>query len=202
MCIIMPSFSDCAVVLKRFNFGEADRILTFFTRNHGKVTVIAKGIRRPISKKAGHLELFNYVNVFIAEGRNLGIVCEAEVIDSFENIKKNLRKVGQAFYITELVDVLLPEDQKNYKVFELLLSIFSKINSSNQKQLSHESGQASNVLQNFEVELLKILGFWSDEIFSKRLPKSSKSQTHFNRILIEHIIERSLKSPKFLEKLE
>ena len=71
------SYSIEAIVLKRTDMGEADRILTLFTPNKGKFHAIAKGIRRPISKKAGHLELLGRSQLQMALGRNLDIVTQA-----------------------------------------------------------------------------------------------------------------------------
>ncbi len=64
-------FKTEGVIIAKKNFGEADRILTIFTRDHGKIGCIAKGVRRPRSKKAGHVELGNWCKFFIARGKIL-----------------------------------------------------------------------------------------------------------------------------------
>ena len=79
------SYSTQAIILKRFNYGEADRILTLFTDKHGKITVIAKGVRKPQSRKRGHVELFNHIKAYIVNGKSLGILTEAETIHNFGN---------------------------------------------------------------------------------------------------------------------
>ena len=66
----MNSIVDQAVVLKRIDFGEADRIVTMLTAKNGKVSVIAKGTRRPKSKMAGGIELFTVNNITYINGKN------------------------------------------------------------------------------------------------------------------------------------
>ena len=68
-----------AIVLRRKDIGEADRILTLFTPGAGKVRAVAKGIRKPRSRKAGHLELFTCAKLLLAVGRDLDIITQAEV---------------------------------------------------------------------------------------------------------------------------
>ena len=158
------------IVIKRVNFGEADRILTIFTKHYGKIKAIAKGVRKVTSRKGGNLELFNQVILFLSEGKNWDIITEAEAVNSFENLRKNLTFVGRAFQIAEVVDRLTAEREESRKVFELLIEALS----------------GKKNVKEFEIELLKELGFG--------LPKdlSEKSVVHF----IESIIEKKLKSKK------
>ena len=93
-----------AVVLRRHNIGEADRVLTLFTPTHGKIRAVAKGVRRMKSRLAGHVELFSRVDVLLAHGRSLDIVTQAEVRDPFPSLRGDLWKAAYASYIAELVD--------------------------------------------------------------------------------------------------
>ena len=72
-----------AIVLRRSDFGEADRLLTVFTPERGKIKLIAKGARKPTSRKSGHVELFSYGRYLVAVGRDLDIITQAETIDPF-----------------------------------------------------------------------------------------------------------------------
>ena len=67
----MPTYSTAAVVLKRINYGEADRLVTLLTEKYGRVTAIARGVRKPLSKLRGFLELFTYGDFRLAEGKTL-----------------------------------------------------------------------------------------------------------------------------------
>lgn len=93
-----------AVVLRRHNIGEADRVLTLFTPTYGKVRAVAKGVRRMKSRLAGHVELFSRVDVLLAHGRSLDIVTQAEVRDPYRALRGDLWKAAYASYVAELVD--------------------------------------------------------------------------------------------------
>jgi len=205
----LSTYSDHAIILKRIDFDEAKRIITLFTRNHGKVSAIAPGVRKVTSRKGSHLELFNHSQVFLAKGKNLDIITEAETIDFFENIRNDLEKIGQAYYIVELIDSLLPEQQRNDKVFDLTLAILKKLNKVDTRQPDNQNysedsqplAETRQLLRDFEVNLLKLLGYWSNEIHSKNYPKNPTAQARFNQLLIQQITEKELHTPKFLEKL-
>ncbi len=102
-----------AIILKRQDFGEADRILTLFTPERGKLRVIAKGARKITSRKGGHIELFTYSNLLIAKGRNFDIVTQAETIQSFRKLREDLSRITYAYYIAELVDLFTQENEAN-----------------------------------------------------------------------------------------
>lgn len=97
------SYSDEGIVLARRNFGEADRILSIYTKNHGRISVIAKGIRKTTSKKRGHLEIFSYIKFQVADGRGIGILTEVETLNNFEIVRKDLKKVSLAYFFCEVI---------------------------------------------------------------------------------------------------
>ncbi|MGQ0600887.1 MAG: DNA repair protein RecO [Anaerolineales bacterium] len=109
-----------AIVLRRKDIGEADRILTLLTPERGKVRVVAKGIRKPRSRKAGHLELFTRTNLLIATGRDLGIVTQAQAVDAHRPIREDLTRGAYAHYAVELMDKFTPENQDNRDLYDLL----------------------------------------------------------------------------------
>jgi DNA repair protein RecO (recombination protein O) len=108
-----------AVVLRQQDYGEADRILTLLTPA-GKRTVLARGIRRPTSRRAGHLGLFHRAEVMLAQGRQLDIVTQAESVDVHEGLWHDLLRFTYASYAAELVDLFLPEEEENQAVYDLL----------------------------------------------------------------------------------
>ena len=63
-----------AIVLRRTDHGEADRLLTLFTSDRGKIRVNAKGARKPSSRKSGHVELFTHVDFMLAKGHQIDVV--------------------------------------------------------------------------------------------------------------------------------
>ncbi|OIP98961.1 DNA repair protein RecO [Candidatus Wirthbacteria bacterium CG2_30_54_11] len=149
----MPNYTVEAVVLKRSDFGEKDRLLTLLSPSHGKIRAIAKGVRRPGSRQAGHLELFAHAKVYLAEGRNLDIITQAETLASHHLIRTDLGMLSLAYYIAELGDALSVEDEKNYPLFSLVKSAFSQIGGS----VDH-----SSLITWFEMTLLDIIGYRPD----------------------------------------
>lgn len=171
------------IILKRNNYGEADKILTIFTKQYGKIRVMAKGVRKLSSRKAGSLELFNHAVIFLVKGKNLDLVTEAQNVNLFKNWRQNLVGVGLAYYFCELVDKLTPDNQSHPAVFEFLKEVLSKIGQKENRALVRE----------FEEKLLHELGFGVPEIFEKT---QGSLKTY-----IESIIEKHLNSPKILKQL-
>ena len=78
--------------MARQNYSEADRILKLFTKHYGKVSIIAKGVRKPKSRKRGSLEVFGHIKFAASRGKNLDLMTEVEIIDSFELVRKSLKR--------------------------------------------------------------------------------------------------------------
>lgn len=113
-----------AVVLRRWDTGEADRIVTLFTREFGRRRFVARGSRRPSSRIAGHLEPFTRVRILAAKTRGLHIISQAETTDSFAGLRSNEASIATAGLLAELIDSLTAEDQQQEAIFDLLTSSF------------------------------------------------------------------------------
>lgn len=107
-------------MLRTMKLGEADRIVTFLTPEHGKVRAVAKGIRKPKSKFAGRLEPLTQVSMLCWKGRELDIVTQVEVIDHFRSIREDLDRMPAAFTMIEAVDQLAVERQSAPSLFRTL----------------------------------------------------------------------------------
>jgi DNA repair protein RecO (recombination protein O) len=112
------------IVLRRRDLGETDRIVTVFSAEHGKRRVVAKGSRRPGSRLAGHLEPFCATRLLVARTRGLDIVSQAETIESFAGLRRNETAIATAGYFAELVDALMPDDQAQEAVFDILYASY------------------------------------------------------------------------------
>ncbi len=110
-----------AVVLRRIDFGEADRLLTLYSREHGKIKAIAKGARKPQSRKTGHVELFMRSRFFIAKGRTLDIITQAELIDPYLALRSDLVRTTYASYAVELLDRFTVEEDVHTDIYDLLV---------------------------------------------------------------------------------
>ena len=139
-----------AIILRRTDFGEADRLLTVFTAEYGKVRLLAKGVRKTVSRKAGHVELFMLTHMLVARGRTWDIVSQAEIVEAYRDLRDDLDRTSQAYYLAELVDRFAEEHDPNAPLFELLALALA--------HLSH-SDDVFMVLRFFELHLLSLTGY-------------------------------------------
>lgn len=145
----MFSFKTEGIILKRRNFGEADRILTVFTHKQGKISVLAKGVRRITSRRAGNVELLNRTMMYLHQGKGMPILTEAQSLNTYPKLKDDLILSTYAYHIIELVEKLTAEGQENPFVYEYLVKVLEKL-SQNPRQI---------LIRAFEVKILSALGF-------------------------------------------
>jgi len=105
-----------AIVLRHSDYGEADRLLTLYTREQGKLRAIAKGVRKLQSRKAGHLEPFTRVVLMLAHGHDLWIVTQAETVNAFQPLRESLALMSEASYVVELLERFIYEEGQNVQV--------------------------------------------------------------------------------------
>jgi DNA repair protein RecO (recombination protein O) len=139
-----------AVIIKKVKLGEADRILTLFTRDYGKIEAVAKGVRRPKSKMAGHLELLTHSQVRLARGRNLDTIIGSQVIESYMALKNDLWLTSSGLYAAELVNQFTVERVSNPSLFRLLLETLDRLSQAINPDLT---------LRYFELHLLDLAGY-------------------------------------------
>ena len=117
----MPLYRDRGVVLRTYKLGEADRIVVFLTRGHGKVRAVAKGVRKTKSRFGGRLEPASHVELLLYEGRGeLDIVSQAETVDNFRALRDDLDRLGRAVSMLEAADQLALEREPNPRLHDLL----------------------------------------------------------------------------------
>lgn len=171
------------IIIKRRNYGEADRLLTVLTKNNGKILVKATGIRRIASRRSPHVELLNHSILGLYKGKSYALLTEAQTIDNFSPIKNSLEKIGYAYHLCELIDGFCPENQENTKIFYLLKNILTNISIDNPVSI-----------REFEIELLTTLGYWN---------RADMLTERFNiHNFMENILERKLKSYNIFAKLQ
>ena len=139
-----------AIVLKRRDQGEADRLLTVLARERGKVTLLAKGVRRQASRKAGHVEPFTYVELLVAKGKSLDIVTQAETVEAHRNLREDLWRSSWAYYVAELADAFVQDDDPHQLLFDLLLETLGRLD---------QGADPLLVVRYYEVHLLSLAGY-------------------------------------------
>ncbi len=153
------SYATHAIILRRRDYADADRILTIYTPDLGKRVLIAKGVRKPSSRKAGHVELFTHANLQVAQARTWDIVTEAATVESFRHLRTDLDGIGFACYVCELVDCFSEEDDDNRLIWDLLLLALRRLNELSTSHDSTARAQADVMLRWFELHLLSVSGF-------------------------------------------
>ncbi|MBI4101015.1 DNA repair protein RecO [Candidatus Microgenomates bacterium] len=144
----MPSYKTTGIILRRTNYGEADRIFTVLTSSHGKVEAIAKSVRKMNSKLGSHLEPLTVIDLMLAKGRNLDIITYAKVRESFTQISSELQRTGKAFLFAEMIHKLTQHDTSK-QTFELLRQALSDLDKGIEPAL---------VELYFKLHLLRLLG--------------------------------------------
>lgn len=145
----MQSYTTDAIILKRFNLGEADRVLTLLTRDRGRVAAIGRGIRRTKSRLGGHLELFAHTNLTLREGRTFDAITSADLQEPHTGLSTHVERVNAAHYVAEAVLKLTIEEQEVDRLFELVAATFAAL---------ARSTEAAGILAGFQLKLLTLLG--------------------------------------------
>jgi len=159
----MALYNVESINIRSRNTGEADKIITLFSKQYGKIQAIAKGARRPTSKFGGRLELFSYNHIQLATARTLDILSQCETIESFYKLRENKETLNAGFYMVKLIDIITEDRQKNDELFELLLGALYALGS---------SADANVLCRAFEVKLCDIEGFMpSDKMLERKFKK-------------------------------
>jgi len=156
--------------LRHSNYAEADRILTIYTRDHGKLKVIAKGIRKIQSRKAGHLEPFTYSTIQLARSHELPIISQAETVLGFPNIHADLDRTAQAALVIELLDRFTFEAEHNSLLFGLVIDTLKRLDTSEDSFLP---------VKYYEIHLLDSLGYKPELFACSICRKEIKAEDQF-----------------------
>ena len=147
------AYCDEGIVLARRTYGEADRILSIFSKNHGRLSLIAKGVRKVASRKRGHIEVFNLIKFAAVRGKGLDLITEAETIDNYSEVRKSLNKVALAYFFMETIGRTTRESEKNTELFGLI---------KHHLDLLKDGKKLKSLRSSFILEELTLLGFWPE----------------------------------------
>src|SRR6202011_3424802 len=124
----MPTYQANAVVLRRLEYGEADRILTLLTREYGKLGAIAKGARRGKARAGSSLDLFSHSQMMLAKGRNLDVVAQVQRLGDSRHIAGDVARTAYASLVSEVVDKVLEERHPVDEIFDLVVVTLDRLN--------------------------------------------------------------------------
>jgi DNA repair protein RecO (recombination protein O) len=141
-----------ALVIRRLNLGEADRIVVFLTREQGKLRAVARAARRAKSRFSGVLEPLSHVHLeyYGKEGAELFRGNSVDVIHSFDHLRQDYENVSGALVMTELLDRLLEDGEPQPAIFELTLAVLERMET---------EGSIADPLILFEIRFLQELGY-------------------------------------------
>jgi len=145
------NYSTEGIILATKDYSEADRILVIYSKNHGKLSLVAKGVRKTKSKKRGHLEIFNHLKFSAVRTKGLDIISEAELINSFPKIRKNLKKISVGYYFCEVIGKSIKDEESHPGFFDFILSYFLRL---------EKEDNLTKVRNDFVKDILINLGYW------------------------------------------
>lgn len=116
----MRAYATEAIVMRRDDYGEADRLVTLLTPEYGKLRALAKGARKPTSRKAGHIELFTRTRLLLAQGRTFDLITQAELVEAHRPLREEMQRGALAHYLCELSDRFAPEGSDAAPLYDLL----------------------------------------------------------------------------------
>jgi DNA repair protein RecO (recombination protein O) len=173
------------IVLKRSNLRESDKIVTLFTESEGKVSLIAKGVRKINSRRSGSLELFNLIRVAVVKGKgDLDLITEVQAEETYSSWRKFLGRVTLGYQLCEVVDKLTADNQAHPGVYKVLKDgLFN---------LATLGSDWKEISQEWFVAILEDLGYWP------------KNKTFSGDVyeFIEDIANQRLNSPKMIKMLK
>lgn len=151
------TYRAVGLTLRKSPAGEADLVSSLYSREHGKVDVLARGARRLTSKLMGHFEPLTLVRLSVARGRTLDIVAEAEVVNAFPDVKADYASVARGLHIAELIDGFSASSAANPQVLDLALQTLDAIGK--QAPTTTDEHSPDLPLRYFDLQLLQLSGF-------------------------------------------
>ena len=148
----MAIFNTDALVLKQFDLGEADKIITFYSKERGKIRAVAKNASKGKSTRSGRVLPFTYNNITVYRGSSIDKLNQVSNKFSFTALRENLNKMAYASYMAEIIEKVGMEDDPNPPLFSLLLATFHKM-------LDAAENELDNINLAFKLRTLTILGF-------------------------------------------
>ena len=137
------------VVLRHASSGEADRLLTIYTLDYGAIRVVGRGLRRPKSRLAGHLEPLVHVALQLARGRGMDVVTGADSLHEHTALRNSLEGIARSLVCAEMVEAFAPEEHPNPELYRLLVDTLGLLN----------DGEGDRLLWYFAFHVLRLTGY-------------------------------------------
>lgn len=179
----MPEHANVeGIIIKRINYKDADRLLTVYSKELGKISVIAKGIRKITSRKRSHLELMNECQLHLVKSHDFYIVTQADLIQSFKSIKSSLESAKFGYQVLEIFDKSTENEDPNEVLYQFLKKTLAFLD---------KYEQNIDISNAFSLKLLKILGFYNSDEYRVQDPELKNYLNNLEKLTYDEIIKLS-----------
>lgn len=144
------------IILNKKDIGETDRIYSIYTLEQGKISAIARGVRKAQSKLAGHLENFYLIDLTVMKNRGMGNIASSIVENNFKNLKNDLDSLERVFKVTKTLNRLINDQEKDTDTFFLFLEYLTALDKSGDDS---DEIQKNLITQGFIFKFLDSLGY-------------------------------------------
>lgn len=165
------------IIINKLNLRDADRFLTIFTGDHGKIVCYARGVRNITSTRLSKLNLFSHIAFEVIEKGGRKTLTHVDLVQSHRKNKSNLKNIKKLFQIGELIDALVPESEANEPTYELLTTALNNLH----------RFDTPEYLRRFKIKLLKELGYGTHDTDEENIDR-----------FIESILEKPLMAGSIL----
>lgn len=143
-----------AINLKSYNLSESDKIIVMYSKEHGLIRGVAKGVKKAKSKLGARMDSLVANKIMLYKGKNLDTICQAEALNTFKETRQDLDKLVYSSYISEIISIFgLEEDPSSKEVYELFYKALDKISKSETKK------DVMIAVIKFQLKMMLIAGF-------------------------------------------
>ena len=162
--------------------GEADKYISVISENHGMGIFLARGVRRPTSKKSPHLDLFNLIKFDVGRGESPRSMSQVESVSFYPGIKSNYSKVGVSMTMAEILTNTLPVDVEDREIFLSLKSFLEGL------EKAFDQKDINKISRRFGLFILRHLGYPPP-----KSPDTDPLSSYFEAIMNRKIISKDIK---------
>jgi DNA repair protein RecO (recombination protein O) len=152
---MIRSFKTEAIVLKKKDLLNRDVLISFFSQDLGKLTVFAKGVKKVTSRRSPHLQTGNLINVIINHKNDRYYLQESQLVSGFSELKRDEKKVRQLYSFLFVLDRLLPELQKETKIYNLTKNFLIDLT---------RSAKSALVFDDYLIKVMRLMGYLDKKI--------------------------------------
>lgn len=143
------------IILKKTDLKNDDKYITILTKELGKISVIAKGVKKLTSRKRGSIETFNIIKLSYTDFKSIYYLQDTLIIKSFNIAAKTTEEIISCMYILEIIDKIMPQEEPNETIFNILAKTIYFLS----------NNYSDNIINAFNLKILKMLGFYSSKEF-------------------------------------